>query len=98
MMATRRREARCWKSQVSAKAPRPRRRIARWVGEDEEVEDEAVRVNERRCRGAAAAADDEGDGFFFVLLFFATPRSSSRVRGGRVQRFPIARTEKKRGQ
>ena len=49
LMATRRRVARCWKSQVSAKAPRPRRRMARWVGEDaDEAEAEPDRANEER--------------------------------------------------
>ena len=85
LMATRRRVARCWKSQVSAKAPRPRRRIALWVGVVEaEVAAEVARLGD--CRKET----DDADVFFLVFLRFATLRSSSRVSGGRVQRFPIA--------
>lgn len=88
-MATRRRVARCWKSQVSAKAPRPSRRMARWVGEEEE-EIEPERLKDRGSDDdddAIAAAADVESGFFF--FFSARPRSSSSVLGGRVQRFPM---------
>ena len=86
---------------MSANAPRPRSLIALWVGQLEvEVEDDRVN-DERSC---AAAADDDNvddvdDGFFFpvpLLFLVARPRSSSRVLGGRVHRFPIEKEEERR--
>ena len=69
--------------------------MARWVGEDdgEDRAEDADRANE--WRGDADADADDSDGFFLVLFFFTRPRSSSRVLGGRVQRFPIAAKVKK---